>query len=73
MIPSLGKILIILGVLLVVVGLVMVFADRIPWLGKLPGDITIKRESFTLHIPIVTMLLISIVLTILLNIFGRGK
>jgi len=68
---ALGKVLIIAGGLVMVVGIVMLFGDRIPFLGKLPGDITIRRENLTIHFPLVTMIIISILLTVILNLFGR--
>ncbi len=71
MTPQLGKLLIVLGVVLIVVGAVFLFADRIPWLGKLPGDIIFKRGRTTVYIPIVTMLIVSVLLTLILNFFGR--
>jgi Zn-dependent protease with chaperone function len=71
MMPQLGKLLIVLGVVLVVVGAVFLFADRIPWLGKLPGDIIFKRGRTTVYIPIVTMLVVSLLLTLILNLFSR--
>ncbi|HVP06855.1 MAG TPA: DUF2905 domain-containing protein [Candidatus Acidoferrum sp.] len=71
--PQVGKILIIVGALIIVAGLVMMFADRVPFLGKLPGDIHIKRGNFTIYFPVVTMLVVSILLTVLLNLFGRGR
>lgn len=71
MLPQLGKLLILFGVLLVVVGILLIFADRIPFLGKLPGDIVYKKGNFTLYVPIVTMLVVSILLTIILNLFHR--
>ena len=46
-------------------------AGKIPWIGKLPGDITIQRKNFTLYFPLATSILISIVLTFLFWIFGR--
>lgn len=69
-----GKLLIIFGVALVVVGLLMLFADKLPFLnrlGRLPGDIVIERERFRFYFPIVTSIILSIVLTILLNIFRK--
>ena len=72
MFPHFGKILIIFGIVLVLIGLVLVFFDKIPFLGKLPGDVIIKKERFTFYFPIATFLIISIILTIILNIFGRG-
>jgi len=71
MLPQLGKLLVLLGGLLVVVGILLIFADRIPFLGKLPGDIVYRKGNFTLYVPIVTMLVISILLTIILNLFRR--
>lgn len=73
MIPQFGKALIIIGAIIIVVGVVFVFADKIPFLGKLPGDIRFKKGNTTVYIPIVTMLIVSIILTIILNLFGRGK
>jgi len=68
---AIGKLLIIVGVLLVVIGLVFLFADKIPFLGRLPGDIYIKREKFSFYFPITTSIIISIILTILFSIFKK--
>ena len=68
---GIGKILIIVGVIVVVVGVLLVFGGRIPFLGKLPGDIIIKREGFTFYFPIVTFLIISAVLTLIINLSFR--
>ena len=66
-----GRLLVILGAVIVVAGLVMMFADRIPFLGKLPGDLVVRRKNTTFYFPLATMLILSIVLTILLNLFTR--
>jgi len=68
---DLGKALILMGILLVLVGAVFLFADRIPFLGRLPGDIVVRRKGFTLYAPIATALLLSLVLTLLLNLLRR--
>ncbi len=68
---DLGRVLIALGALLVLAGLALTFSDRIPWLGKLPGDFVIRRDGFTLYFPLATGLLISVVVTLLVNLFGR--
>jgi len=68
---DLGRALILLGVLLLLIGAVLVFADRIPWLGRLPGDIVVRRKGFTLYAPIATALILSLVLTLVLNILKR--
>jgi hypothetical protein len=69
--PAMGKVFIILGVLFIVIGLAFTFGDKIPFLGKLPGDIYIKRERFSFYFPLTTSILISIVLTILFSIFRK--
>ena len=65
---GIGKILIIAGAVIIVLGLVLVFNNHIPFLGKLPGDIIIKRENFSFYFPLVTFILISIVITVIINI-----
>jgi len=54
-----------------IVGLVFMLADKIPFLGRLPGDILIRRKNFTFYFPIVTSIIVSIILSILLNLFFR--
>jgi len=68
---GLGRLLILFGVVSIVAGLVLLIAPRVPWLGRLPGDVIVERGRFTLYVPIVTSLVVSIVLTILLNLFFR--
>lgn len=65
---GLGKILLITGGVVVVLGLILVFSHHIPFLGKLPGDIIIKREGFSFYFPVVTFLIISVLLTIIINV-----
>ncbi len=67
-----GKVLIIIGCILIAVGLVMNYAPALlNWLGKLPGDIRIVDDSKSVFIPITSSIVISIILTILLNLFFR--
>lgn len=68
---DLGKVLVIFGLILVGLGLVILYGPKIPWLGKLPGDIAIKRENFTFYFPLASSLVISILLTILFSLFRR--
>jgi hypothetical protein len=68
---SLGKILILFGLVLAAIGVFFLFMPKIPWLGRLPGDIVFRRGNFTIYFPWVTCLLISILLTLLLAIFRK--
>ena len=70
-IDTLAKAIIALGVVLVVVGLLLLLVGRVPYLGRLPGDIIYRRDNVTIYIPLATMLLLSIILTIALNLFFR--
>ena len=62
----LGKVLIIAGIVLFLLGLIFVSGIKIPYLGKLPGDILIKKENFTFYFPLTTSIIISILLSIIL-------
>lgn len=68
---SLGKALVLLGILLAVAGVIFILGARIPWLGHLPGDIHIKRDNFTFYFPLTTCVLLSLILTLVLYIFRR--
>jgi len=63
-----GKILLIVGGVIIVLGLLLVFGQHIPFLGKLPGDILIKKDGFTFYFPVVTLLIVSILLTIIISV-----
>jgi hypothetical protein len=66
-----GKILVFLGLVLVGLGLILLYGPKIPWLGRLPGDITIKRDNLTFYFPLASSVIISVVLTILFSLFRR--
>ena len=69
---EIGKSLIFLGVVAIIVGIVLLFSDRLPFnLGKLPGDISIKKENFSFYFPVTTSIIISIVLSVVFYLFGR--
>ena len=70
---GMGRVLIIIGIIFVVLGLLVSFGRRIPFLGKLPGDILIRKDGITFYFPIVTFLLLSVVLTIIVNVILRFK
>ena len=68
---ELGKTLIILGIILAVAGAVLLIAAKIPWLGKLPGDITYQGKGFTFYFPLATCVLLSVVLSLILYLFRK--
>jgi uncharacterized protein HemY len=65
---SLGKVLLVCGAAVFFIGLLLILAQHIPFFGKLPGDIFIKKDNFSFYFPIVTFLIISIILTVLINL-----
>jgi hypothetical protein len=65
---GIGKILLIVGGIIVVLGLILIFSQHIPFLGKLPGDIFVKRDGFSFYSPIVTLLVLSLLITIIVNV-----
>jgi len=69
--PSLGKSLIVIGLVIALIGVVLSFAGRIPWLGRLPGDIYVKRENFTFYFPLATSIVISLLLSFILWLFRK--
>lgn len=68
-----GKMLVMLGGIIVAVGVLLLFFDKIPYIGKLPGDISIKRDNFQFYFPLTTSILLSIVLSIVLWIISQLK
>ena len=68
---DLGKVLIIFGIVIAGIGVLLLVGDKIPWIGRLPGDILIKREKFTFYFPIVTCIIISIILTLVFSLFRK--
>jgi DUF2905 family protein len=66
-----AKILIAFGLLIALAGVVLVLVGRVPWIGRLPGDIHVQRGNFTFYFPLATSLLLSVVLTLVLYLLGR--
>jgi hypothetical protein len=69
--PDLGRVLIITGGILVVLGLLLLLSGKVPWLGHLPGDISVQRDGFRFYFPLTTCILVSILLSVLLWLFRR--
>jgi len=70
-VESIGKMLIYIGIVMVLVGGFFILVAKVPWFGRLPGDIVYQREGLKVYIPLATMILVSIILTLLLNIIWR--
>lgn len=66
-----GKTLIFFGLILLVVGVILSMVGKLPWLGNLPGDITIQRGRFTFYFPITTCIVVSAVISLVLYFFRR--
>lgn len=65
---GIGRILLIVGGAIVVLGLILILSQHVPFLGKLPGDILIKKDGFTFYFPVVTLLIVSILLTVIISV-----
>ena len=68
---GLGKIFIYLGLVLVVIGVVLILAGKLPWLGRLPGDISIEGENFSFYFPLATSILVSVIISLVLYFLRR--
>lgn len=70
-INPIGKLLILFGLIVVATGIIILLAGRIPWIGRLPGDIYIQRRNFAFYFPITTSIIVSIILTLILWLLSR--
>ena len=69
-----GKAIVIFGVVIVIAGIVIWLAgDKLKWIGRLPGDIRVQRENFSFYMPVTTMIIISIVLSVILWLINRFR
>ena len=71
MLPQFGKALIIFGAVIIILGVTLLFFDRLPFVGKLPGDISFRSGHIRIYFPIVTCIIISVLVTIILNLFRK--
>ena len=69
--PGVARMLMLVGGALLLLGALLSFGGRVPWLGRLPGDIVVERDNFRLYFPITTSIVISIILSLLAAIFRR--
>lgn len=68
---DIGKALLVLGLVIALAGVVLLVAGRVPWIGRLPGDIHIERGNWTFYFPLGTSIVLSVILTLLFWLFGR--
>jgi len=69
---TIGKYLIIIGLFIIIIGVLFYFlGDKLNWIGRLPGDIKVEKENLKIFIPLTTMIIISILLTLILNLFKK--
>ncbi len=70
----LGKILIVTGAAIIIIGVALLFLDKLPFIGRLPGDIVVRKKNFTIYFPLATSILLSLLLTaifFIINIFRK--
>lgn len=68
---DIAKVLITIGSVILAIGLILFIFDKVPYVGKLPGDILMKKGKITIYFPIVTCLVVSLILTIIFSVFKR--
>ena len=66
-----GKILLVIGIIIALAGLAFMLGGKIPWLGRLPGDITLKGKNYTFYFPLATSIVVSIILSIIFYLINR--
>lgn len=70
---SIGKYLVVVGIVVALLGVGLIFFDKIPFLGKLPGDIRIEKENFRFYFPITTSILVSVLISLILWLITQFK
>ncbi|OGC25248.1 hypothetical protein A2291_03520 [candidate division WOR-1 bacterium RIFOXYB2_FULL_42_35] len=70
-VEPLGRLILYIGVVMVLIGGFFILVAKVPWFGRLPGDFTLNRNGILIYVPITTMVLVSLVLTILMNIVWK--
>lgn len=69
---SAGKYMILFGAIIIMIGIIIYFFhDKLNWIGKLPGDIRVEKENFKFYFPITTMILLSLAVTLIINLFRK--
>jgi hypothetical protein len=71
MLHELGKTLIVFGIILAAAGALLMAANKVPWLGRLPGDILIRRKDFAFYFPLATSIVVSMILSFIFWLWSR--
>ncbi|HMK50261.1 MAG TPA: DUF2905 domain-containing protein [Thermodesulfovibrionales bacterium] len=70
-VQHLGRVLVIIGIIVIVVGGLLLLSGKLPWIGKLPGDILVQKKNFTFYFPLATSILLSLLLTLIFWLLGK--
>ena len=70
-IQHIGKLLIILGVIIIAIGSALLLSGKIPFIGRLPGDFMVQKKNFTFYFPLATSIVLSLILTLLFWVLGK--
>lgn len=70
-IQHLGKVFIVFGVIIIVIGGLLLLSGKLPWIGRLPGDILIQKKNFTFYFPLATSIILSLLLTLIFWLLGK--
>jgi hypothetical protein len=70
-VQDVGRLLVLVGVVALALGAILLLGPRIPWLGRLPGDIVIRRGPVTVYLPIATSIVVSVILSVILHLWRR--
>jgi len=66
-----GRVVLAIGIFLSIIGILLILSSKVPWLGRLPGDILVKKKNFTFYFPLATSILLSILLSLILYFMGK--
>jgi hypothetical protein len=68
---QIGKLLIIAGIFILILGIIFLLGDKIPFIGRLPGDIIIKKKNFTFYFPLVTSIILGLIISLILFLLKK--
>lgn len=66
-----GRIFVIIGIIFLVLGVLFIFGNKIPYFGRLPGDVVIQKKNFTFYFPITTLIVLNLLVLLLMYLFKK--